>query len=194
MRKPCQLLLFGLIGMKTIAATVSSATDASIASSSSAMLHAAAPPEPPYPRNLKSSPSPTVYPAFVLSATPTLAPTFNSSSRGTFLFRTLWSFVCPVLSLSIMAWAFNRTTKRKCVCCGNLGDTVPGEITVVNDDHSVVGDASTDVELMPVATLRSRDWTECSADPAADLPVQESYDWTTSDDESIHVTTFFRMK
>jgi hypothetical protein len=137
-----------------------------------------------------SSPSPTPFPTNGPSEIPTAAPTSGRYRLGPSVYHTMWSFVCPLLSVSIMAWAVNRTT-RKYVCCGDVHDTVPGEITVVNDDHSVVGDSSTDFELMPVSTLRSHEWTDCGADPKADIPNKESYDWNSDDDS---ITQFVRMK
>ena len=151
----------------------------------------------------RSSPSPAPSPTYAPSKIPTLlsigdpthAPGEGSSGyvSASHIYHTMWSFVCPLLSLSIMAWAVRRTSKRRYVCCGDIEDTVPGEIIVVEDDHSVAGDCSTDVELIPVATKRSYEWTDCGADPMADTPKHGSYDWT-SDDDSIHVTTFVRMK
>jgi hypothetical protein len=151
----------------------------------------------------RSSPSPTLSPTYAPSKIPTLSPIgdpTNAPSEGnsgyvtaSHIYHTMWSFVCPLLSLSIMAWAVRRTSKRRYVCCGDVEDTVPGEIIVVEDDHSVAGDCSTDVELMPVSTNRSHEWTDCGADPMADTPKHGSYDWT-SDDDSIHMTTFVRMK
>jgi hypothetical protein len=158
----------------------------------------------------QSSPSPTPAPTYTPSEIPTLLPTGDptaapgdptaapskgSSGYGSasHVYHTLWSFVCPLLSLSIMAWAVRRTTKRRYVCCGDVEDTIPGEIIVVEDDHSVAGDCSTDVELMPVWTNRSHEWADCGADPMADTPQLGSYDWN-SDDDSIHVTTFVRMQ
>lgn len=152
----------------------------------------------------RSSPSSTPSPTSAPSKIPTLLPigdTTDAPSEGSsgyvsafHIYHTMWSFVCPLLSLSIMAWAVRRTSKRRYVCCGDVEDTVPGEIIVVEDDHSVAGDCSTDVELMPVSTTRSHEWTDCGADPLADTPKHGSYDWTSSDDDSIHVTTFVRMK
>jgi hypothetical protein len=151
----------------------------------------------------RSSPGPTPAPTYapseiptlLLTGDPTAAPSEGSLSHGSasHVYHTLWSFVCPLLSLSIMAWAVRRTTKRRYVCCGDVEDTVPGEIIVVEDDHSVCGDCSTDVELMPVSTNRSHGWADCGADPMANTPQLGSYDWN-SDDDSIHVTTFVRME
>jgi hypothetical protein len=156
-----------------------------------------------YRRLRRSSPSPTPSPTYAPSNIPTLLPIEDRTdipSEGnsgyvsaSHIYHTMWSFVCPLLSLSIMAWAVRRTSRRRFVCCGDVKDTVPGEIIVVEDDHSVAGDCSTDVELMPVSTNQSHEWTDCGADPMADTPTHGSYDWT-SDDDSIHVTTFVRMK
>jgi hypothetical protein len=146
----------------------------------------------------RSSPSPTPSPTYAPSEIPALLPTEDataapSEGSSSASYFTMWSFVCPLLSLSIMAWAVRRTSKRRYVCCGDIEDAVPGEIIVVEDDHSVAGDCSTDVELMPVSTIRSHEWTDCGAEPIADVPKHGSYDWT-SDDDSIHVTPFVRMK
>jgi hypothetical protein len=152
----------------------------------------------------RSSPSPTPSPTYAPSELPSLVPIGDPTAgpsegssgyvSASYIYHTMWSFLCPLLSLSIMAWAVRRTTKRRYVCCGAVEDTVPGEIIVVEDDHSVAaGDCSTDVELMPVSTNRSHEWTDCGADAMADMPKHGSYDWT-SDDDSIHVTTFVRMK
>lgn len=58
--------------------------------------------------------------------------------------------------------------------------TVPEEIVIdrgcggeeeeEEEDMSVVGDRDTDVELVPVHTLRSHDWTELGTDPIVHIP------------------------
>ena len=105
------------------------------------------------------------------------------------MYHTMWAFVCPVLSVSLMAWAFRRSANRRCVCCGEMDDVVPGEIVIVNKEaDSVIGDRSTDVELMPVSTMRSRSWTDCGADPVADIPVKESFDWSVEEGSAARFT------
>lgn len=42
------------------------------------------------------------------------------------------------------------------------------------EEDSVVGDRDTDVELVPVYTQRSHDWTELGVDPIMDIPRTES--------------------
>jgi hypothetical protein len=206
-------VLFLLLLLGIVVVGVATETDHTVAATlvpervmilASSMSTIASPCDSSHTRRLRrSSPSPTPSPTYASSNIPTLLPigdrtdASNEGNSGyvsaSHIYHTMWSFVCPLLSLSIMAWAVRRTSKRRYVCCGDLEDTVPGEIIVVEDDHSVAGDCSTDVELMPVSTNRSHEWTDCGADPMADTPTHGSYDWT-SDDDSIHVTTFVRMK
>ncbi len=208
MRVPLLLLLLGIVVVgvatktnHTVAATLVPETVMILASSMSTI---ASPSDSSRVRRLRrSSPSPTPLPTYAPSNTPTLLPIGDRSDApiegssgyvsASHIYHIMWSFVCPLLSLSIMAWAVRRTSKRRYVCCGDVEDTIPGEIIVVEGDHSVAGDCSTDVELMPVSTNRSHEWTDCGADPMADTPTHGSYD-RTSDDDSIHVTTFVRMK
>jgi len=75
-----------------------------------------------------------------------------TTSRPWYNFQRL-SFVFPVISLSIMAWAARK--HRLIVCCGE-DELIPDEIVVPNDDHddpsdddSVVGDRATDIEMQP---------------------------------------------
>lgn len=57
---------------------------------------------------------------------------------------------------------------------------VPDEI-VLNHDHweedSVVGDRDTDVELTPVQTLRSHDWSELGSNPLRGAPSRSESDY-----------------
>jgi hypothetical protein len=201
MRVLVQLLLLGVavgVAAETIPAVhVTPVTETSTALASSTFYNAS-PSESTRIRKLRASyTSPTPSP----TNGPTEQPTAAAPSGGNLvlksassIYHTMVSFVCPILSLYIMAWAVRRTTKRKYVCCGDLEDTVPGDIMLVEDDHSViVGDCSTDVELMPVSTKRSHEWTDCGAEPMADIPIQDGYDWV-SDDDSIQGTQFVRMK
>lgn len=107
-------------------------------------------------------------------------------------YRTLWSFVCPLLSLTIMAWAFRKNTRRVCICCGDVD--VPDEIIVPSNEEedSVVGDASTDIELQHVESMRSRDWTDCGAESLVETPLDKSYQWSDADTDPI--TGFVVMK
>ena len=107
---------------------------------------------------------------------PTLAPTSidaslvqnNFGEHQYHAFR--WSFVFPLLSVSFVAWAVRKNTKRCIVCCVDTasgceeaivkGD-IPDEIVFQNkqgvedngghDNGSVVGDKDDDIELRPVS-------------------------------------------
>jgi hypothetical protein len=57
-------------------------------------------------------------------------------------------------------------------------DSPPQEISIITRTHtntttssSAIGDRATDVELAPVWTMRSHDWTEASGEGAAVAPL-----------------------
>eukprot|EP00977_Amphora_coffeiformis_P010139 scaffold2363_cov159-Amphora_coffeaeformis.AAC.1 len=140
------------------------------------------------------TPTPTESPSLFTSALPiptsqpsmslTFAPTQNTSSVPPSLFPTesqiktiqaptfRWSLLLPLLAVSALAWTF-RKSSRRCLCMIPTDATIPEEIIIdprcvthpVEEDDSVVGDRDTDVELVPVHTLRSHDWSELGQDP-----------------------------
>ena len=63
---------------------------------------------------------------------------------------------------------------------------IPEEIFVERycEEDSVAGDRDTDVELVPVHTLRSHDWTELGLDPTQDIPRTRS-DYVEGYSESV---------
>jgi hypothetical protein len=74
----------------------------------------------------------------------------------------------PVFSaLSLAAVAIRKNTRRCTMCLDDIifDDSPPQEITITRTQttttspSSAIGDRATDVELAPVWTLRSHDWT-----------------------------------
>ena len=73
-----------------------------------------------------------------------------------------WALFLPLLSLSLVAVAAGR---RHCLCCPDYFDMVPSEIHVSHDgDGSVEDESVTDIELVPVRTLESHDWSDSRLD------------------------------
>jgi hypothetical protein len=83
----------------------------------------------------------------------------------------------PILSaLNLAAEAIRKNTRRCTMCLDDIifDDSPPQEISIITRTHtttttssSAIGDRATDVELAPVWTMRSHDWTEASGGGAA---------------------------
>ena len=95
-----------------------------------------------------------------------------------------WSFLFPLLAVSAVAWTF-RKSSRRCLCIIPTDSTIPEDIIVDRacnmEDDSVVGDRGTDVELVPVHTLRSHDWTELGPDPMKGINYVDFYSEAIAD-------------
>lgn len=108
----------------------------------------------------------TPYTSSAPTPEPTTPETVNISPSS-----IRWSFLLPLLAVSAVAWSF-RSSSRRCLCLPN-DSTTPDEIILdtQDDDHtSVAGDRDTDVELVPVQTWHSHDWTDAGDDPMEQVP------------------------
>lgn len=129
--------------------------------------------------------SPTPSPSWVPSRDSVLSIDSQQTNEGrtesgvdakpAFFFR--WSLLIPLIAVSAVAWTFRKSTRR-CLCVFPEDSSIPQEITIdrdyTNDEDSIVGDRDTDVELVPVFTMRSHDWSELGKDPTGYVPRTKS--------------------
>lgn len=158
-----------------------------------------------------TSDSPTPFPSFHPSSTTTPARTARAASASSSSLH--WSFMIPVLSaLSLAAVAIRNNTRRCTTCLDDVifDDSPPQEIiitrtqtTTTTSRSSAIGDRATDVELVPVWTMRSHDWAEAAEaaapggaqqDALSNMISRSGSDWIASDQYSESVADFVHME
>jgi hypothetical protein len=146
---------------------------------------------------------PTISPARAVTSLSATTPANASEGRK---IHTAASFLIPLISFSIMAWAAQRNPKvREQVarCCSGefcaANDVVPDEI-VIRPCNSVVGEHASDIELQPVSTFENSSavWDSIlPTDARGDVPrgdrnltlnirrIIKSHSWNTLADDPV---------